>query len=53
MRGLEAVLAAAMALILCPTVLAAAVIPLLQDIADRHHTHREQQWLTETKDHQS
>lgn len=50
MRGLEAVLAAAMVLILWPAVAAAALIPLLQDLAARHHTHREQQWLTETKD---
>ena len=50
MRALEVVLAAAMVLILWPTVLAAAVIPLLQDLAARRRTHREQQWLTETKD---
>ena len=50
MRAIEAVLAALMVLILWPTVLAAAVIPLLQDIAARRRTHREQQWLTETKD---
>ena len=30
--------------------LAAAVIPLAQDIAARRRTHREQQWLNETKD---
>ena len=36
MRALEVVLAAA--------------IPLLQDIAARRRTKREQQWLTETKD---
>ena len=50
MRAIEAVLAALMVLILWPTVLAAAVIPLLQDLAARRRTHREQQWLTETKD---
>ena len=53
MRAIEAALAALMVLILWPAVLAAAAIPLLQDIAARHRTHREQQWLTETKDHQS
>lgn len=52
MRGLEAALAVLIVLILWPAV-AAAAIPLLQDIAARHRTHREQQWLTETKDHQS
>ena len=36
-----------------PAVAAAAMIPLLQDIAARRRTKREQQWLTETKDHQS
>ena len=50
MRGLEAVLAVLMVLILWPAVLAAAVIPLAQDLAARRRTHREQQWLTETKD---
>lgn len=40
--------------VLCaPSVAAAALVPLAQDLTDRHHTHREQQWLTETKDHQS
>ena len=50
MRGLEAVLAVLMVLILWPAVAAAALIPLLQDLADRRRTKREQQWLTETKD---
>ena len=50
MRAIEAALAALMVLILWPAVLAAAAIPLLQDIAASHRTHREQQWLTETKD---
>ena len=40
--------------VLCaPAVAAAALVPLAQDIAARRRTHREQQWLTETKDHQS
>ena len=50
MRAIEAALAALMVLILWPTVLAAATVPLLQDLAARRRTHREQQWLTETKD---
>ena len=53
MRVIETIIAALMVLILWPAVAAAALIPLLQDLAARRHTHREQQWLTETKDHQS
>ena len=42
---------AVVVVVLCaPAVAAAALLPMLQDIADRHQTHREQQWLTETKD---
>ena len=47
MRGLEAVLAVLMVLILWPVVLAAAVIPLAQDIAARRQTRREAAWLAE------
>ena len=47
MRAFEAVLAVLMVLILWPAVLAAAVIPLAQDIAARRQTRREAAWLAE------
>lgn len=53
MRALEAALASLMVLILWPAVAAAALIPLAQDLFARRRTKREQQWLNETKDHQS
>ena len=53
MRAVQTAIAALIVVMCAPAVAAAALVPLLQDIAARHHTHREQQWLTETKDHQS
>ena len=43
-------LAVAVFVLCAPAVAAAALVPLSQDFADRHHTHREQHWLNETKD---
>ena len=48
MRAVQTAIAVAVVVMCAPAVAAAAVIPLLQDLADRRRTHREQQWLTET-----
>ena len=50
MRAVQTAIAVAVVVMCAPAVAAAAVIPLLQDIAASRRTHREQQWLNETKD---
>ena len=50
MRAVQTAIAVAVVVMCAPAVAAAALVPLLQDLAARRRTHREQQWLTETKD---
>lgn len=50
MRAVQTAIAALICVLCAPAVAAAALVPTLQDLAARRRTHREQQWLNETKD---
>ena len=50
MRAVQTAIAVAVVVMCAPAVAAAALVPTLHDLAARRRTHREQQWLNETKD---
>ena len=50
MRAVQTAIAVAVVVMCAPAVAAAALVTLLQDIAARRRTLREQPWLNETKD---